>query len=189
MTLRNGHGNGVGAKRIEVLPVDELPAGTPAPARQEPVRDASGRLLPSPGTTALASAAGRAAAEAKQLGRLLGLWEPPEGHSFTPYARLAREWRDDHMTTLAATVGGGEVGPGPASIVSTAALEMAASRWLFDRAAETSDSKLFSEAARLADSSRQNLLAAHELAAKEATARARAQKSRGLPWTTKGGAP
>jgi hypothetical protein len=77
------------------------------------------------------------------------------------------------MAQLAATVGGGEVGPGPASIVSSAALQLAASRWLADRGAESGAAGLLLSASRLADASRQNLLAAHELAAREAQARPR----------------
>jgi hypothetical protein len=160
-----------GRSRPLVPRVDELPDGVPAPARPVPLRDEAGRLLPGAGTTELARAGGLAAAEARQLGQLLGLWTPPEGHSYAPYARLAREWRDDHMTQLAATVGGGHIGPGPASVVSSAAMQMAASRWLYDFGAERGDAKALIDASRLADSSRANLLSAHELAAKEAQAR------------------
>lgn len=171
MTLRTGHGTGAGVPRIEVLPVDELPDGIPAPARPAPARDASGKFLPSDGTSALAREGGKARAEALQLAQLLGLWEPPEGHEFAPYARLGREWRDAHMSQLAATVGGGSVGPGPASVVSSAALQLGASRYLSDLGARTGDAKMLLDASRLADASRQNLLAAHELCAKEAQAR------------------
>jgi hypothetical protein len=171
MALRAGHGRGKGVPRIEVLPADELPAGVAAPSRLEAPRDEAGRLLPGPGTTALASKGGAAAAESRQLAKLLGLWEPPEGHEYAPYARLAREWRDAHTKQLAATVGGGEVGPGPASIVATAALQLAASRWLSDIGAKDGDAKALLDGSRLANDSRQNLLAAHELAAKEAMAR------------------
>ncbi len=148
---------------------DALADGVPAPSR--PVeRRADGTLTPE-GALVLGQLGGKAAAEARQLRQLLGLWQPPEGHSYAPYSRLAREWRDDHMSTLAATVGGGEVGPGPASIVSSAALQMAASRWLSDRGAEKGDAKMLLDASRLADASRANLLSAHELVAKEAHAR------------------
>ena len=160
-----------GKRRPLVPRVDELPAGVPAPARQAPPRDAAGRLLPGAGTTELARAGGLAAAEARQLGQLLGLWEAPEGHTFAPYARLAREWRDQQMAQLAATVGGGRVGPGPASVVSSAAMQMAASRWLYDVGAEKGDAKLLLDSSRLADASRANVLSAHELAAKEAEGR------------------
>lgn len=166
--------NSQGRRRPLVPRADELPAGVPAPARPRAERDAAGRLLPGPGTSALASTAAKAAHESRQLSQLLGLWEAPEGHAYAPYARLAREWRDDHMAQLAATVGGGHIGPGPASVVSSAAMQLAASRWLSDVGAESGDAKLLLEASKLADASRANLLSAHELAAKEAQARPKA---------------
>jgi hypothetical protein len=173
VTLRAGHGKGRGRPHVEVLPADELPAGVRGPARPVAPRDGAGRLLPGVGTSELAREGGRAKAEARQLGQLLGLADVEDGHPWAPYARLAREWRDHHMGTLAATVGGGEVGPGPASIISSAALQLAASRWLSDQGAREADAKALLDASRLADASRQNLLAAHELAAKEAQARPR----------------
>jgi hypothetical protein len=159
-----------GRRRPLVPRVDELPAGVPAPARQAAERDAAGRLLPGPGTSELARSAAKAAHESRQLGQLLGLWEAPEGHAYAPYARLAREWRDAHMTQLAAAVGGGRIGPGPASVVSSAAMQLAASRLLYDVGADLGDAKLLWDASKLADASRANLLSAHELAAKEAEA-------------------
>lgn len=174
MTLRTAHGAGKAAGvRVEVLPVDELPAGVPEPARPPATRDAAGRFVSSDGTREVARKGGKARGEALALGRLLGLTELEEGHAFTPYARLAREWRDGHMARLAALVGGGEVGAGPASILSSAALQLASSRWLSDRGAATGDAKMLIEASRLANDSRQNLLAAHELVAKEAMAKPR----------------
>lgn len=171
MALRSGHGHGAGVPRIEVLPADELPVGVPGAARPAAARDDAGRFIKGPGTAELARAGGKAAQEARQLARLLGLTEVPEDHPFAPYARLAREWRDDHMAQLAETVGGGEVGPGPASIVSTAALQLAASRWLSDLGAQSGDAKSLLEASKLGNDSRQNLLAAFELCAREAKAR------------------
>jgi len=70
-------------------------------------------------------------------------------------------------------VGGGRIGPGPASVVSSAAMQMAASRWLYDLGAQLGDAKALLDASRLADASRANILSAHELAAKEAEARPR----------------
>jgi hypothetical protein len=168
--------NSQGKRRPLVPRVDELPAGVPAPARPVPQRDASGRFQAGAGTTELARAGGVAAGEARQLAALLGLWEAPEEHAFAPYARLAREWRDAHMAQLSATVGGGRIGPGPASVVSSAAMQMAASRWLYDLGAKVGDAKALLDASRLADASRANVLSAHELAAKEAEARPRANK-------------
>ncbi len=162
-----------GRRRPLVPRVDELPDGVPAPARPAVPRDGAGRFQAGAGTTELARAGGIAAGEARQLASLLGLWEAPEGHSYTPYARLAREWRDQHIAQLAATVGGGRIGPGPASVVSSAAMQMAASRYLYDIGAQHGDAKLLLDASRLADASRANVLSAHELAAKEAVARPR----------------
>lgn len=158
---------------VEVARPNEQPAGVPAPVRPAPARRKGGQFERSAGTTAMASAGGKACTAARQLRRLLGLWDVPEDHPYAPYARLAREWRDGHMAQLAATVGGGEVGPGPASIVSTAALQLGASRWLADEGARKNSAKMLLDASKLADSSRQNLLAAHELCAREAHARPR----------------
>ncbi len=103
--------------------------------------------------------------------RLLGRVELPEGHPLRGYRQDACEWKDAHVVVLAATVGGGVVGPAVQAIVASAALQHAASRWLFDRAALQADAPSALSASRLADASRQNLLAAHELCAKEAIAR------------------
>lgn len=176
MAVRSAHGRArdLGALAVvETLPADELPDGHPAPASPAPVRDRAGRLTPGPGTRELARRAGKARQFSRQLSQLLGLWSPPDDHPFAPYARLAREWRDDHMAQLAATVGGGHVGPGPASIISTAALQLAASRYLSDQGARTGDARALVDGSRLGDSSRQSLLTAHELAAREAAARPR----------------
>jgi hypothetical protein len=171
MTLRTGHGNGRGSPRIEVLPVNELPAGVQEPARPNVPRTDSGRFVGGPAQSALARQGAKARHESLQLARLLGLWTPSEADAYYPYHRLAHEWRDAHMANLAATVGGGHVGPGPASVVSTAAIQLGASRYLSDLGAKAGDAKMLLDASRLADASRQNLLAAHELAAKEAKAR------------------
>jgi hypothetical protein len=155
---------------VEPARADELPAGLPAVARPEAVRDAAGKFVPGAGTSELARKGAKAAHESRQLAALLGLWDVPDDHPYAPYARLGREWRDAHIERLSATIGGGEVGPGPASIVSSAALQLAASRWLSDKGAREGDAKLLLDASRLANDSRQALLAAHELCAREAEA-------------------
>ena len=50
-------------------------------------------------------------------------------------------------------------------------MQLAASHYLFAKAAETGDAALFGQASKLADAHRQNLLAAHELCAREAKQR------------------
>ena len=148
----------------------KLPDGVPVAACPVPpaLRDAKGRFTPG---NALAAVGGRARGNALKLARLLGFVDIPEGHAFHRYHRLAKEWRADHAAELAATVGGGRLGPGPSSVIATAALQLAASRYLFDLGAESGNAKLLEQASKLADASRQNILAGHELAAKEAKAR------------------
>ena len=79
-------------------------------------------------------------------------------------------------TSVAKTVGGGVCGPAPSSLVASAALQLAWSRYLGDVAAETGDPDMALKASRLAEASRQSLLAAHELCAKEALARPNAKR-------------
>lgn len=69
------------------------------------------------------------------------------------------------MTQLAQQVGGGHCGPPPSSIVASASLQLAASRFAFEVLGD------LALGSRLADASRQNLLAAYELTVREATAR------------------
>lgn len=171
MALRTGHGDCRGSIRVEVLPADELPAGVPAPARPKVERDSQGRFKKGAGATEMARRGGEAASESRRLGRLLGLREIPDDHPYAPYLRMARAWREDQLKYLAEEVGGGQLSPGVVSIISDAALKLAASRWLYDRGAEDGDVKALESASRLSDAHRQGLLAAHELAAKEARAR------------------
>jgi hypothetical protein len=56
-------------------------------------------------------------------------------------------------------------------MVASAALQLAASRFLFDQGASTGDAATLKTASQLANDSRQNLLAAYELAQREAAAR------------------
>lgn len=177
MALRTGHGRGAGSPRVEVLPPDELPAGVPAPAG-EPLppppaveRTASGRVVAGEGARELARRGGLAkAAKAKQLRSLEGLGirgAAPEW--LAPYLSDALEFVAHELARLAQTVGGGTCGASPASMVQTAALQQAASRAAF----ASGDLKLGS---KLGNDARQNLLAAHELCAREAVARRETQR-------------
>lgn len=171
MTLRTGHGNGAGVPRVEVLPADELPNGIPGPPpRVAPAeRGQSGRFKPG---NAFASLGGKAKANQTKLSSRLGIVDAP-GTDFETYKRSAVSFRRAQCAELARTVGGGVCGPAPSSLVASAALQLAWSRYFSDRAARTGDAEQAVTASRLADASRQNLLAAHELCAKEALARGR----------------
>jgi hypothetical protein len=173
MTLRRGHGAGAGQPRIEVLPADEQPEGLPGHAHNESPLDRgpTGRFRPGNSLAAIGGAAKRGKA---LLASRLGLGALPEGHAFQPYKSSAATFRRMQCAELALTVGGGYCGPAPSSLVASAALQLAWSRYLSDKAAITDDCELALKAANLADKSRQNLLAAHELCAREALARPRA---------------
>lgn len=165
MSLRNGHGNGAGAPRIEVLPPDELPQGVQgAPlAPHRPERDGKGRFRP--GARTAQAAGGATARDMTRLARRLTLGTTLADPRFKPFAKAAAAFRKQHVTTLARNVGGGHCGTGPSSMVASAALQLAASRFAFEVLGD------FQLGSRLANDSRQNLLAAHELCAREAQTR------------------
>lgn len=183
MTLRTGHGNGAGTPRVEVLPADELPAGVQGAALGEhrSERDGSGRFRP--GARTAQAAGGSSSRDMTRLARRLALGNTLADPRFEPFLRAARAFRAHHVTELARTVGGGHCGAAPASMIASAALQLAGSRFAFE---VLGDMVLGS---RLANDSRQNLLAAHELAAREAAARPRdpmAELDRRLGITTGG---
>jgi hypothetical protein len=153
-----------------VLPPDELPAGMPDDARggSPGDRGAGGRFAQG---NALARAGGHAKRGKSRLTVRLGLSTLSAGDAFGPYRRDAATFRRVQCAELARTVGAGVCGPGPSSIVASAALALAWSRFLSDQAAATGDSELVMRSAKLGETSRQHLLAAHELCAKEAMRR------------------
>jgi hypothetical protein len=183
MTLRNGHGRGKGQPRIEVLPADELPRGVPAappaPTKVVPITNRRSFGAVPAGTPEARALARKGAlarwAKAKQLRTLEGLGlkgKPPK--ALEPYLADAEQFAKYETARLAKTVGGGVCDGAPASMVQSAALQLAGSRAAF----ASGDMALGS---RLADASRQNLLAAHELAAREAVARAASDDARPDP--------
>jgi hypothetical protein len=111
----------------------------------------------------------------------LGLSRIVEQTTFGPYRAAAEEFVAHHRSALAQQAGG-ELGPAPSTMVASAGLQLAASRWAFDRGAETSDPSLIKLGSQLANDSRQNLLAAYELATREAKARAEASDGGPMPW-------
>jgi hypothetical protein len=171
MSWRAGHGTGAGTPRIEVLPTDELPVGVQAPLQAEArgERTPDGRWTPGARTAQVQG--GRAKRGKSRLAARLGLATLPEGDAFAPYRRAAATFRRVQCSELARTVGGGVCGPGPSSVVASAALALAWSRYFSDQAAATGDPELAMRSARLGETSRQHLLAAHELCAREAAAR------------------
>jgi hypothetical protein len=180
MALRNGHGRGAGVLRIEVLPADEQPAGVPAASGQpDPARIAAladvrrkpkGQVADSESAAILGSLGGKAKAEKERLEaevpvlvQGLGLRNVTAA-DFLPYMKDAIEFDEYERGRLARTVGGGICEGGPATMVSSGALQLAGSRFSFAHGDLVMGSKL-------ANDSRQNLMAATEMCAKEAVAR------------------
>lgn len=171
MTLRAGHGNGAGVPRIEVMPADELPIGVQDSSVVPPGRERRNDGTFAPGSRTAQSAGGRATAGKTKLSARLGLSALANTSEFAPYRRSAAVFRRTQCAELARSVGGGVCGPAPSSLVASASLQLAWSRFLSDRAATEGDASLALTASRFANDSRQNLLAAHELCAREALSR------------------
>jgi|SRR5580658_9162984 hypothetical protein len=171
---RSGHGTGAGQPHVELGGFEEAVRGVPQePEQAEGTGERRTDGTFAPGASTVQSQGGRALKETTRLARKLGLLAADPDVKFAPYLKAAKDFRRTHTTALARNVGGGTCGPGPSSIVATAALQLAASRFLFDLAAKRPALKIFAEASRLADASRQSLLAAHSLCAMEAQSRPR----------------
>jgi len=172
MALRTGHGRGAGQPHIEVLPVDEQPAGIPAearsprPAEAPGSRDASGRFADRQLATELARRGGLArAAKARQLRALTGLGlRGATPVSLAPYLDDANQFAESEVARLARECGGGVCPQNAAALVQQAALAMAGSRAAYAEGDSANGAKLGVEV-------RQNLLGARELTVREAQGR------------------
>jgi hypothetical protein len=169
-----------GRRRPLVPRSDEVADGVPAPAGvpdsdaaealQRVQRDADGRLADPESAAILGRLGGlaRAARERRlaDLPRLvqeLGLREV-SAEAFLPYLADAGEFARAEIERLAQVCGGGECGIGPSSMVQSAALQLAGSRFAFAQGELITGS-------RLADASRANLMSARDEVAREAQSR------------------
>lgn len=168
-----------GRQRPQAPRCDELPAGVAvdtAATCGAVKRDARGRVVPGSGGALARRSLGVKKARTALSHELHLSWMEVTP-SAKPYVSHARAFARAECLRIATTVGGGECGPGPASLVTSASLQLAASRWLFDtppvskKGGATELTARLLAASRLADASRQNLLTAYELAAREAQAR------------------
>jgi hypothetical protein len=129
-----------------------------------------GTVAGSAAAAALGRRGGLQTAKNVRLVDSLGLSKLVESTSFGPYRTAAEAFVRHHLDHLA-TMAGGSVGPAPSTMVASAALQLAASRWAFDRGAEANDASLIKLGSTLANDSRQNLLASYQLAVLEAKSR------------------
>jgi len=165
-----------GLLRCEVLRPGELPPGEREPVRVEArgERDARGRWLP--GAIACARQGGKALRHRCRLAADLGIARVAASAAFKPYRAAARRFRRAECRHLRQLFGAGELSPAVQSMVASAALLLAASRFHSDRALAEADpaeaERLLTKASTFADRSRQALLTARELASREGQARA-----------------
>jgi hypothetical protein len=78
----------------------------------------------------------------------------------------------------------GECGGGPASIVKTSGLQLAVSRYFYDKGKLVGDTKLLGQASQLGNDSRVSAGAAYELQSREAEARSKHHGSALAPGMT-----
>lgn len=188
MTLRTGHGNGAGSPRIEVLPVDEQPAGVPAPSgaalplQAAPARRSNGQLADSQAASELGRRGGLArAAKATQLRALTGLGlRGATPTILAPYLDDANQFAEAEVERLARECGGGVCPQNAAALVQQAALAMAGSRAAYAIGDTVTGAKLGVEV-------RQNLLGARELTVREAQRRPGTSATAALQAKIRGG--
>jgi hypothetical protein len=170
MALRKGHGTGKGTPRIEVLPADELPDPVPVEPEKLP-RRSDGTIMDSVTAKELGARGGLAKAQKKKLLQGMGLAHLQEENLFKPYYRAAEAWLDAIVQIYAAMCGGA-LGPGPSALLGNAAIALAFSRYLTDRAVAEQNELHARQAIRYWDAMKQQKLAAYELGVKEAKMRA-----------------
>jgi hypothetical protein len=90
---------------------------------------------------------------------------------FKPYYAAAEAWLEATVAIYAAMCGGA-LGPGPSALLGNAAIALAMSRYLTDKAFDSQDEMYARQAVRYWDAMKQQKLAAYELGVKEAKMRA-----------------
>lgn len=180
MTLRTNKTPGRSIVHVEAPRHNELAvgvavsAGTDEPPVPVAVNRSAGRVADRQSAAALGRLGGLAkAAQVAKLDALVGLGLRDVGlpaSALQPFLRDAEDFAEHEIKRLAEIVGGGHCGASPSAMVQSAALQLAASRYLFSLGGDPAQLKL---ASMLANDSRQNLLAAHHICALEAKARPR----------------
>ncbi len=179
MAARNSHTPGRSTFHVECPRHDELPDGVPAPsgALRPPVpvvaRRPDGQLADSQAASELGRLGGLAkAASKRKLRALATLGLRHVGGDLTvlaPFLVDAEAFAEHEVERLARECGGGHVGAGPCSMVHSASLQLAMSRFLYS----TGDASHIALASRLSNDSRQNLAMAFEMVVREAKSRPR----------------
>jgi hypothetical protein len=174
--LRAAHGTAVErgnpGPRVEVPPADELSEKLPDNAHRP--RHRGGPFVPG---NPLARLGGVAKKGRVAFGASLGITKEMAEKFPAELQRALRKGTSYRVarTSELARMAGGECGIGPSSMAASAGLSLAASRYIFGLAALERDPmkkvKLFGLFAKLTAETRQNELAAYELAVREGKAR------------------
>lgn len=165
--FRKAHGNGADALvRVETMPVDELP---PLNAEDTAAGLASAARRGRPFEPGNAAARGRKPALASSAGMPLDAADP----LYKRALGWARRYRSRRIRELSIQHGG-ELSSGVCAMLTSSALDMAASRYLTAKAAADGDVSLLKTASQLSQASRQTELTALEMASRELAARPRA---------------
>lgn len=164
MTLRRAHGTGADALlRSERRPLDEIPCTN---ANDTATGLALARVRGRPFVRGNRAAAGRKPALASAAGIPLDATDPAYRRALG-WARRYRRRRVHELTVQH----GGELSTAVCGMITSSALDMAASRYLSALAAKVGDPALMVTASRLAQASRQMELTALDIAQREAVAR------------------
>lgn len=179
MSFRKAHGDAAKHGSIimwENKPFDELPQPDPKPGPDQPIdRLPDGKIASSEAAREMGRRGGRKTQLYSRILRSLGLVELDENSKFNPYERAGQDFANANIASLARMFDG-TCGEGPASIIKTAGMQYAISRFFYDTGKVTGDTKLLGQASSMGNDSRVSVGAAYELQAREAAAR---QKSTG----------
>jgi len=177
MAQRRAHGTARAGGALvvhESVPFDELRRPDPVPDASGPVaRRSDGTVADSASARSLGRRGGKASQLYGRILRSLGLVELAADHAFHPYEVAGQDFADTYIASLARMFDG-TCGEGPASIVKTAGLQLAVSRYFYDLGKQTGDVKLLGQASQLGNDSRVSAGSAYELQSREAEARRKA---------------
>ena len=178
MAKRKAHGTAARGGAIVVhenLPFDELARPDPQAVPSGPLnRRKDGTVADKPSALVLAEISKQKRALRLRILRSLGLVELAMDHVFYPYEFAGEEFASAYIASLANAFDG-ICDEGPASIAKTAGMQLAISRFLYDRGKSSGDAKLLGQSSQLGNDSRVSAGAAYELQSREAEARTKSK--------------
>lgn len=184
MAQRRAHGTAAKGGALVVhenLPWDEQRRPDPQPEATSPVqRRSDGTVADSASARELGRRGGQKSALFTRILRSLGLVELSADHDFYPYETAGQDFANAYIASLARMFDG-TCGEGPASIAKTAGMQLAVSRFFYDRGKAAGDAKMLGQASQLGNDSRVSAGAAYELQSREAEARGKSKKHDEVP--------